>query len=68
MKKKVSKKITLNKISVSNLNNDEEKKIKGGTTAFHPTCYCNTEHKSCSLQINCCPPPEKADNDTLYYC
>ena len=27
MKKKVSKKITLNKISVSNLNNDEEKKI-----------------------------------------
>lgn len=68
MKKKIYKKFILNKNTVTHLNSEDQKKIKGGTTAFHPTCYCNTEHKSCSLQINCCPPAEKLDNDTLYYC
>lgn len=68
MKKKFSKKLNLNKNTVTHLNIEDQKKIKGGLSVFDETCYCNTEHKSCSLKINCCPPPEKADNDTLYFC
>lgn len=68
MKKKIYKKLNLNKNTVTNLSIFDQKKIKGGYTIFVETCYCNTEHKSCSLYVNCCPPPEKKDNDTLYYC
>lgn len=68
MKKKIYKKLKLSKITITNLDNEYQKRIKGGLSVFIETCYCYTEHKSCSLLINCCPPPEKIDNDTLYYC
>ncbi len=58
MKKKLSKIMDLNKRTVANLNQKEKKKIKGGVTIFE-TCLCYTEHKSCSLHLNCCPPPEE---------
>jgi len=60
MKKKVQKSLRLNKMTISNLNHKEKQQVLGGTTLGELTCYCNTDHKSCSLQINCCPPPEKA--------
>jgi len=59
MKKKVEKKLTLNKITISDLNTKEKQIIRGGATLLAETCYCNTDHKSCSLKINCCPPPEE---------
>ena len=68
MKKTIKKKLILKKRTISNLSYEEKKKIRGGKSFLIDTCYCNTEHESCSLKINCCPPPEKADNDTLYYC
>lgn len=57
MKKKIENKMELKKITVSNLNHEEKKKIKGGISILHITCDCNTDHESCSLQVNCCPPP-----------
>lgn len=68
MKKKIEKKLDLKKSTIANLDQDEKKKIKGGLSVFIETCDCYTEHKSCTLGINCCPPPEKVDNDTRYYC
>lgn len=68
MKKKINKKLNLNKNTVMNIGIEERKTIKGGFSVFFETCYCYTEHKSCSLYINCCPPPEKLDNETKYYC
>ena len=59
MKKKVVAKLGLNKKTVVNLNQEEKKRIKGGTSALYVTCNCNTEHDSCSIRINCCPPPEE---------
>lgn len=67
MKNRIEKKLILKKKTVSNLNQEEMNKSKGGT-AFELTCYCYTEHKSCSLGGNCCPPAEKLDNQTGYYC
>ena len=59
MKKKIEKKLALTKNTVSNLNPEETKKIKGGVSFLYETCYCETAHESCSIHINCCPPPEK---------
>ena len=60
MKKKLEAKLGLNKSTVVNLNREEKKKIKGGISVLVFTCDCNTDHKSCSVHLNCCPPPEKA--------
>lgn len=57
MKKKIENKMALKKITVSNLNREEKKKIKGGMSVFVHTCDCNTDHESCSIGLNCCPPP-----------
>ena len=59
MKKKVVVKLGLNKKTVVNLDREEEKNIKGGVSVLVVTCDCNTNHNSCSIYINCCPPPEK---------
>ena len=59
MKKKIEKKLSLTKNTVSNLNREEKKKIKGGVSVLFFTCDCATDHESCSLFQNCCPPPEK---------
>lgn len=64
MKKQLSKELALNKRTVSDLNQVEKKNIKGGFTIFE-TCVCYTEHKSCSLFLNCCPPPEENMAQTL---
>lgn len=68
MKNRLEKKLFLRKKTVSNLDQKEMNKMKGGTTTFNITCFCYTEHKSCSLGVNCCPPAEKLDNQTGYYC
>lgn len=53
MKKKLIKKLTLNKATIARLQDSEINLIKGGTVTFD-TCDCDTA--SCSLQINCCGP------------
>ena len=58
MKKKVEKRLSLKKDTVTNLNHEEKKKIKGGTSVLYETCDCKTDHISCSV-IVCCPPEEK---------
>lgn len=58
MKKKIEKKLVLKKSTVSNLNQEEKKMIKGGTSVLYVTCDCKTDHESCSI-IVCCPPPEE---------
>jgi hypothetical protein len=68
MKNKNIKKLSLNKRLITNLSKKEKFDLKGGTTGFFETNLCYTEHKSCSLLINCCPPAEKLDNETKYYC
>lgn len=59
MKKKVVAKLGLNKKTVVNLNQEEKKRIKGGISVLVFTCDCNTDHKSCSVHLQCCPPPEE---------
>ena len=61
MKKKVVVKLGLNKKTVSNLDREEKKNIKGGVSIFVVTCDCKTDHDSCSVYINCCPPPEEVE-------
>ncbi|MCK4760553.1 MAG: class I lanthipeptide [Candidatus Aminicenantes bacterium] len=63
MKKKLTKKLLLNKETISQLQDEESRNIKGGLTVDYDTCKCNTA-KSCSDGLNCCPspPPEKLDN------
>jgi len=60
MKKKVQKKLELNKRTISSLDNSEKKEAKGGISALNISCDCNTDHKSCTLHVFCCPPPEEA--------
>ncbi|MCK4762288.1 MAG: class I lanthipeptide [Candidatus Aminicenantes bacterium] len=54
MKKKLTKKLLLNKKTISQLQDEESRKIKGGLSMCIDTCSCNTD-KSCSHGINCCP-------------
>ena len=68
MKKKLRKKLALNKSTIAKLDPQDKIKIKSGITAFAVTCDCYTEHKSCTLGGNCCPPAEKLDNPTIYNC
>lgn len=57
MKKKLSKKLNLNKELVSNLNSNEQRLIKAGDDF---TFECETKEKeSCSVALICCIPPEK---------
>ena len=64
MKKKIQKKLELNKRTISSLNNEEIKEAKGGLSALNVSCYCNTDHKSCTIHLYCCPPP--AENIALF--
>jgi len=58
MKKKLFKKLSLKKELISNLNSNEQKKIKGGFTF-----ECETKEKeSCSVVLICCIPPKKLMN------
>ncbi|MCK4762612.1 MAG: class I lanthipeptide [Candidatus Aminicenantes bacterium] len=60
-KKTLTKKMLLNKATVSNLNSVDLDMIKGGTLLTFETC-ANCDTASCSLHINCCGPtvPKKA--------
>ena len=60
MKKKLTKKLLLNKETISQLQDEESRSIKGGLTVPYDTCVCKTD-ESCSHHVNCCPspPPEK---------
>lgn len=51
------KKLILNKRTVSNLTDEQMKKVKGATLA-HPTCVCDLT-ESCTFVHICCPPPEE---------
>ena len=50
------KKIKLNKVTVSTLNDEQMKKIYGATF-MNPSCLCQ-DTKSCTFAHECCPPPE----------
>ncbi len=58
MKKKLAKKLFLNKETISKLQDEESRKIKGGISYCNDSCSCKTDG-SCSDGLNCCPPPEK---------
>ncbi|MCK4762686.1 MAG: class I lanthipeptide [Candidatus Aminicenantes bacterium] len=59
MKKKLTQKLLLNKNTISKLQDEESRALKGGS-GFH-TCECDTDGKtSCSLIGPCCTLPEKA--------
>ncbi|MCK4764346.1 MAG: class I lanthipeptide [Candidatus Aminicenantes bacterium] len=60
MKKKLTEKLLLNKETISKLQDEESRKIKGGFSDIFDSCLCKTD-KSCSDGMNCCPPPEKLD-------
>ncbi len=53
MKKELTRKLVLNKKTISNLDNREMKSIRGATLA-RPSCACDVT-ESCSLYF-CCPP------------
>ena len=76
--KKLSKKLKLNKETISNLNSSELGKAKGGATYKCPTDYliCDsyadctyTEHIACT-EMSCygCPPDTYALDCTDYTC
>ena len=52
MKKKFSKKLALNKETISSLNYDEMKKVKGASILVACT-------ESCSILVACCGPDPK---------
>jgi len=52
MKKKMNRKLVLNKNTVTSLNDNEMNKVIGATLVWHCT-------KSCSLVWYCCSPPEE---------
>jgi len=56
MKKKIEKRFSLNKATVTDLNRAEMKNINGASV-FLPSCDCSV--KSCSHIVICCPPTEK---------
>jgi len=56
MKKKIEKRFSLHKATVTDLNRAEMKKIIGATV-FIPSCVCSVQ--SCSAIRYCCPPTEK---------
>ena len=53
----MKKKLTLKKATVTNLTDDQMKKIRGASIYLH-TCDCQ-DTESCSVAYKCCPPPEK---------
>lgn len=53
MKKKFAKKLSLKKETISILQNDEMRLIKGASIIL-PSCDCDTA--SCSIAIHCCDP------------
>lgn len=57
MKKKLIKKLSLNRATVTRLQNEEMKVIKGGTLLTFETCNCDTA--SCSIFLPCCGPKTK---------
>ena len=59
MKKKLTKKLVLNKETISRLQNEEMKLIKGASI-FITSCDCDTD--SCSIPIHCCDITTKEQN------
>ena len=57
MKKIFKKKLELNKKTISNLQSDEMKNVKGATY-YETVCNCKTD-ESCSYFVNCCGPVEE---------
>jgi len=53
MKKKLLKKLILNKATITRLQNEEMRLIKGASI-FIPSCVCDTA--SCSIHARCCDP------------
>jgi len=53
MKKKLSKKLNLNKETITKLQDKEMRLIKGASI-FIPSCDCDTD--SCSIPVRCCGP------------
>jgi natural product precursor len=51
MKKKFLKKLNLNKKTITRLQNEEMRLIKGASI-FIPSCDCDTD--SCSIPVRCC--------------
>ena len=63
MEKKLTQKLLLNKNTISKLQDEEIRSIKGGT-AIKDTTECDTDVKtSCSIFGPCCTIPEKAGNN-----
>ena len=56
MKKKLTKKLSLNKATVTRLANEEMRLIKGASIVID-SCNCDTA--SCSLPVHCCGPDTK---------
>ncbi|MCK4764345.1 MAG: class I lanthipeptide [Candidatus Aminicenantes bacterium] len=54
MKKKLTKNLLLNKETISKLQDEESRKIKGGFSDINDSCLCKTDG-SCSDAVNCCP-------------
>ncbi|MCK4762291.1 MAG: class I lanthipeptide [Candidatus Aminicenantes bacterium] len=54
MKKKLTKILLLRKETISKLQDEESRKIKGGYTDIYDSCVCKTD-ESCSAIGNCCP-------------
>jgi hypothetical protein len=68
MKKRIEKKMALKETTVVNLDHKEKQEIKGGISFLAVTCDCNTDHESCSIFVNCCPPPKKAIENDSQFC
>lgn len=65
MKKKLTKKLSLNKATVTRLQSKEMKVIKGASIVID-SCNCDTA--SCSLPVHCCGTDtvEKVINIDIY--
>lgn len=61
MKKKFIKKLTLKKKTISKLQDDDMRLVKGAYS--FDTCGCDTD--SCSIVVNCCGPTTEKDNNNI---
>ncbi|MCK4760552.1 MAG: class I lanthipeptide [Candidatus Aminicenantes bacterium] len=62
MKKKLTEKLLLNKETISKLQDEESRKIKGGLSLCDDSCSCKTDD-SCSDGMNCCPTTRREKID-----
>lgn len=71
MRKKVKKSLSLNKMTVVNLEQKYLRNTKGGTVYTDPgsTCkFCPTEDTFCVPTGTMCPTPETNDCSQMYTC